>query len=126
MQKEDSIKEIVTHLREYFNIKKYPEMVMKYCNECDKMCYILSGRFDFQYEQIHLTNLGFIEPFHRASILGFVDDGEYKWYIVDVTYGQFFEEETFKKYMFENHKEFSEKLLNAGYIECSIEILLNI
>ena len=135
MKQEQLLKEHIEYLRKKYYIDKYPNQVYKQCNECDIENFLFAGRNDLGYEQIKTTALGIEEPFHRASLIGFNTKNGPKWYIVDPTYGQFFYENNedeienlqnkiFKNYMFTNHKEFSTKLLEQGYIECTLQNML--
>ena len=120
MTNEEAIKKQVNLLRKGYSIGIYPNYVPLVCNECalenDKFAY----RNNLGFEEISLTRLGISEPFHRASLIGFDTPNGPEWFIVDPTYGQFFENKKFRNYMFDNHKEFSLKLLKQGYIECTL------
>ena len=120
MTNEEAIKKQVALLRKGYSIGIYPDYVPLMCNECalenDKFAY----RNNLGFEEISLTRLGIPEPFHRASLIGFDTSNEPEWFIVDPTYGQFFENKKFRNYMFDNYKDFSLKLLNQGYIECTL------
>lgn len=120
MTNEEAIKKQVALLRKGYSIGIYPDYVPLMCNECalenDKFAY----RNNLGFEEISLTRLGIPEPFHRASLVGFDTPNEPEWFIVDPTYGQFFENKKFRNYMFDNYKDFSLKLLNQGYIECTL------
>lgn len=120
MTNEEAIKKQVTLLRKGYSIGIYPDYVPLMCNECtlenDKFAY----RNNLGFEEISLTRLGVTEPFHRASLIGFDTPNGPEWFIVDPTYGQFFENKKFRNYMFDNYKDFSLKLLNQGYIECTL------
>lgn len=120
MTNEEAIKKQVALLRKGYSIGIYPDYVPLMCNECalenDKFAY----RNNLGFEEISLTRLGIPEPFHRASLVGFDTSNEPEWFIVDPTYGQFFENKKFRNYMFDNYKDFSLKLLNQGYIECTL------
>ena len=122
---EEAIKRQVSLLREGYSIGVYPEYVPLMCNECDSENMKFAYVNDLGYEQISLVRLGIPEPFHRASLVGFNTDNGPEWFIVDPTYGQFFENEKFKEYMFGNYEEFSNKLLNQGYIECTLPNMLS-
>lgn len=136
MTNEEKLKiNIVEWIRNYYKIEKYPKKVEKLCNECAKDSAILAYKQGFVPEPINLTNLGIPEPFHRANLIGFNTENGPKWYIVDLTYGQFFYEDEdekeeslknniFKNYMFNNYKEFSNTLLEQGYIECTLQNML--
>lgn len=123
MKNEEVVKEYVENLRKEYNIKKYPNTVEKKCNECAQ--YNLLNVPEFYYEHINLINLGITSPFHVASILGFEIENKIKWFIIDPTYGQFFENRVFRNYMFNNYKDFSERILEDGYIECTLSNMLN-
>lgn len=112
-------------LRKYYSLGIYPEYIEKLCNECDIESFKFACNNSLAYEQIHLTNFGFNEPFHRCSLIGFFKNNIIEWFLIDPTYGQFFEDENFKNYMFSYHNDFSIKLLNQGFIEFSIENLLS-
>ena len=120
MTNEEAIKKQVALLRKGYSIGIYPDYVPLMCNECalenDKFAY----RNNLGFEEISLTRLGIPEPFHRASLIGFDTLNGPEWLIVDPTYGQFFENKRFRNYMFDNYKDFSLKLLNQGYIECTL------
>ena len=120
MTNEEAIKKQVALLRKGYSIGIYPDYVPLMCNECalenDKFAY----RNNLGFEEISLTRLGIPEPFHRASLIGFDTLNGPEWFIVDPTYGQFFENKKFRNYMFDNYKDFSLKLLNQGYIECTL------
>lgn len=120
MLHEKAIKKQVLLLRQFYNINLYPNFVDRKCIECDRENLKLAILNHLGYEQISLSNLGIPNPYHRASLIGFNTSGGPKWFIVDPTYGQFFENKLFKNYMFKNYKEFSFKLLNQGYIECTL------
>jgi hypothetical protein len=121
MDNNSAIKKQVSLLRKYYNISTYPDSVGCFCHECDLENYIFSLRNNLYYEQILLSKLGIDNPFHRASILGFSADYGIQWFLVDPTYGQFFQNEKFANYMFSNYKEFSLELLNNGFVECTLE-----
>ena len=120
MTNEEVIKKQVALLRKGYSIGIYPDYIPLVCNECalenDKFTY----RNNLGFEEISLTRLGITEPFHRASLIGFNTPKGPEWFIVDPTYGQFFENKKFRNYMFDNYKDFSLKLLNQGYIECTL------
>ena len=114
---EELIKQHVTSLRKHYSIGIYPNDVPLMCNECDVENFRFAIKYSLLYEQIKLSDLGILEPFHRASLIGFSTNNANEWFIVDPTYGQFFENEKFRNYMFDNYKEFSLTLLNQGYIK---------
>ena len=124
MTNEEVIKKQVDLLRKGYSIGIYPDYVPLVCNECalenDKFTY----KNNLGFEEISLTRLGIPEPFHRASLIGFNTSNGPEWFIVDPTYGQFFENEKFRNYMFDNYKDFSLKLLKQGYIECTLSNML--
>ena len=107
MTNEEAIKKQVALLRKGYSIGIYPDYVPLMCNECalenDKFAY----RNNLGFEEISLTRLGITEPFHRASLIGFNTPNGPEWFIVDPTYGQFFENKKFRNYMFDNYKDFS-------------------
>ena len=125
MKNEQKIIEQVKYLRNKYYIGIYPNEVEKMCNECDIENALFSDENNFAHISINLVNLGIPEPFHRASLIGLNTDNGPIWFIVDPTYGQFFENEKFKNYMISNYKKFSYKLLKQGYIECNIENMLS-
>lgn len=118
---ESAVKKQVALLREGYDIGVYPEYVPLMCNECDSENLKFSVVNETGYEQINLTGLGIPEPFHRASILGFNSPNGPEWFIVDPTYGQFFEDETFRRYMEEKYGKFSSTLLKQGYVRCTMD-----
>jgi len=120
MTNEEIIKKQVSMLRKEYSIGVYPNYIPLLCNECDEENFKFTIKNDLGYEQIKLTNLGISEPFHRASLIGFNTPNGPEWFIVDPTYGQFFQNKKFRNYMFDNYKEFSLKLLKQGYIECTL------
>ena len=123
MKPNEIIQKQVQLLRKGYKIGIYPNYVEKMCNECDAENFKFAVKNRLGYEQIHLTNLGFIEPFHRCSIIGIPQKNHIIWYIVDPTYGQFFEDTSFYNYMFTNYNNFSIEILENGFIECSPENL---
>lgn len=118
---ECAVKKQVALLREGYDIGVYPEYVPLMCNECDSENLKFSVVNETGYEQINLMRLGIPEPFHRASILGFNSPNGPEWFIVDPTYGQFFEDETFRGYMEEKYSKFSSTLLKQGYVRCTMD-----
>ena len=124
MTPQEALEKLVYLIREYYHIDKYPNVVDKLCNECDIETFRFAMQNNLGYEQIHLTKLGLNEPFHRASLLGFNTDDNFVWYLIDPTYGQFFEDKEFKTYMFKTNPIFCNALLNDGFIKLSIENLL--
>ena len=121
MDNNSAVKKQVDLLKEYYKIDIYPDFVNCLCGECDLENYMFSLRNGLYYEQIMLSNLGIVNPMHRASLLGFPSDNGIQWFLVDPTYGQFFRNENFANYMFSNHKKFCDELLNNGYIEYNLE-----
>ena len=121
---ESVIRKQVQLLRDGYSIGIFPNYIPLMCNECDEENFKFSIKNNLDYEQINLKHLGISEPFHRASLIGFDILNGPEWYIVDPTYGQFFENEMFRNYMFDNYKEFSLKLLKQGYIECTLSNML--
>lgn len=119
MDLNDVIKKQVELLRSGYNIGIYPNEVEKLCNECDKENFKFACRNDLGYEQIRVHHLIPNAPFHRASLIGFNSQEGPKWFIVDPTYGQFYSNTNFAYYMFSNYNDFSSKILNQGYIECT-------
>lgn len=118
---ESAVKKQVELLRKGYDIGVYPEFVPLVCNECDSENLKFSVVNDIGYEQINLKRLGIDEPFHRASILGFNSPTGPEWFIVDPTYGQFFESKKFKDFMECYYDKFCEKILKQGYIKCTME-----
>lgn len=125
MDSKDAISKQVELLRNGYNILKYPNCVERMCVECDLENMKFADRNELGYANINFEHLGIPEPFHRASIIGFPTNKGPIWYLVDPTYGQFFENEKFKNYMFKNHKDFSDELLDKGFIECNLSNILN-
>ena len=121
MIKDKAIEKQVKLLREGYSIGIYPEYVPMLCNECDRENLKFTIVNNLGYDQISLTRLGIPKPFHLASLIGFNTYNRPEWFLVDPTYGQFFENKTFKNYMFDNYEEFTTTLLKQGYIECSKE-----
>lgn len=121
MDNESIIANHVEKLREKYKIDKYPNEVLKKCNECDFENMKFADENGFWYDQISLTRLGIPEPFHKASLIELNN----KRYLIDPTYGQFFENDIFRDYMFSNYKDFSSELLDKGYIEFSFENILS-
>ena len=119
MTNKEVIKKQVELLRNGYNIGVYPNVVEKLCNECDSenLKFTIVNRLG--YEQINLNHLGIKEPFHRASLIGLNTTNGAKWFIVDPTYGQFYSNTAFYNYMIDNYEDFSNKILNQGYIECT-------
>lgn len=115
------VRKQVSLLRDGYDIGIYPDDIPLMCNECDEENLKFSIFNDLGYEQINLTRLGIEEPFHRASILGFNSDNGPEWFIVDPTYGQFFENNKFRTYMEQNYMEFSVTILSQGYVRCTLE-----
>lgn len=124
MTNKEVIKKQVELLRNGYNIGVYPNVVEKLCNECDSenLKFTIVNRLG--YEQINLNHLGIKEPFHRASLIGFNTKDFPEWFIVDPTYGQFFESTKFKNYMFKYYQEFTTILLKDGFIENNISNIL--
>lgn len=124
MTNKEVIKKQVELLRNGYNIGVYPNVVEKLCNECDSenLKFTIVNRLG--YEQINLNHLGIKEPFHRASLIGFNTKDFPEWFIVDPTYGQFFESVKFKNYMFKYYQEFTTILLKDGFIENNISNIL--
>ena len=120
MNNEDIIKKYIKLLRNKYDMGLYPRYVERYCNECDLENFLFADKNNLGYEQIHFYNLGFKEPFHRASLIGFNTKNGPEWFIIDPTYGQFFENKYFKNYMFKYHNNFSISILKHGYIKCSL------
>jgi len=121
MTNKEIIKKQVELLRKGYNIGIYPNEIEKLCTECD----LENDKFTLinnipGYASINLLNFGIKEPYHRASLIGFNTVNGPEWFLVDPTYGQFFENETFKNYMIENHEDFSINLLKEGFIECTL------
>ena len=119
----------VEELRKRYDIGKYDlkqelGIVEKKCNECDIETFLFCGKLGLEYEQIKLDNIGIEVPFHRASLVGFSCLEGFKWYLVDPTYGQFFENKRFRDYMKNNYGLFSLELLDNGYIECNLVKML--
>ena len=115
------VKKQVALLRKGYGIGIYPDVVPLVCNECDCENLKFSYVNEIGYEQISLTRLGIPEPFHRASILGFNSPNGPEWFIVDPTYGQFFENVMFRDYMSNNYRDFSNTLLKHGYVRCTMD-----
>lgn len=127
---EEIVKCFVEELRKRYTIGTYDlknktGIVEKMCNECDRETWRFCGKRNYGYESIWLNNLGIQCPFHRASLVGFNTQNGPKWYLVDPTYGQFFEEEKFRDYIEQNYEKFSDELLKKGYIECTILNMLS-
>lgn len=124
MTNKEVIKKQVELLRNGYNIGVYPNVVEKLCNECDSenLKFTIVNRLG--YEQINLNHLGIKKPFHRASLIGFNTKDFPEWFIVDPTYGQFFESTKFKNYMFKYYQEFTTILLKDGFIENNISNIL--
>lgn len=124
MTNKEVIKKQVELLRNGYNIDVYPNVVEKLCNECDSenLKFTIVNRLG--YEQINLNHLGIKEPFHRASLIGFNTKDFPEWFIVDPTYGQFFESIKFKNYMFKYYQKFATILLKDGFIENNISNIL--
>ena len=121
---EEAVKKQVALLRDGYDIGIYPDYIPLMCNECDEENFKFSLFNNLGYEQISLVRLGIEEPFHRASILGFNSDTGSEWFIVDPTYGQFFENNKFRSYMEKNYIDFSATILSQGYIRCNLENIL--
>lgn len=119
MKLDKVIKTQVDLLRKGYNIKIFPEEVEKLCNECDKENFKFAIVNNLGYEQIRVHDLIPGAPFHRSSLIGFNTTNEAKWFIVDPTYGQFYSNTAFYNYMIDNYEDFSNKILNQGYIECT-------
>lgn len=116
---ENILKEQIQLLRNKFGIGIYPEYIERVCTECDRMNMMYADTHNIGYLQINTKNLGITEDslYHISSLLGFNTIDGVIWYLVDPTYGQFFEKEKFRNYMLDKHKEFSLRLLKDGYIE---------
>lgn len=115
----------IEDLKKFYDIGKYDiekeiGIVEKMCNECDEETWRFCGKYNYVYEQFRLDLIGINWPFHRASLVGFQTENYPKWYLLDPTYGQFFENEKFRNYMKSHYKEFSKELLEKGYIECNL------
>lgn len=121
MSNNEVIAKQVKLLKEYYHILEYPDNVACVCNECDLENFLFAYRNKLHYEQILLSGLGIDYPYHRASIVGFDGSDGIQWFLIDPTYGQFFKNKNFNNYMFNNYREFSNKLLKNGFIECNIE-----
>lgn len=124
MTNEEAIKKQVELLRNGYSIGIYPDHIPLLCNECDQENHKFTIKNNLAYEQISLTRLGIPEPFHRASLIGFNTPSGPEWFIVDPTYGQFFENDRFRDYMFNNYNEFSLELLKNGYVKCTLSNML--
>lgn len=120
MSNEEAIKKQILLLRDGYSIGVYPEEIQTLCNECAREILKFTIINNLGYEQISLTRLGIQEPFHIASLIGFNNKHGAEWFLVDPTYGQFFTNNNFKKYMLDNYKAFSLKLLQQGYIKCTL------
>lgn len=123
-QEERIIKEHVEKLRRELNIEVYPKPVARMYYECNRAndAFSYLNEFDFEMidtQELNNPDLGAIDEdfIHRASL---IKVGE-TWYIVDPCYGQYFEKEEVKDYMFKNHEVFSRTLLRDGYIKYSKE-----
>ncbi len=122
MSPREAVERQVELLRSGYDIGVYPDgYVPLLCNECDTENFKFSCVNDTGYDQINMVRLGVEEPFHRASLLGFNSDEGPQWFLVDPTYGQFFENEKFKNYMFQNDNEFTWELLKNGFVPCTLE-----
>jgi len=121
MINEEIIKKQIELLRRGYDIPVYPKEIPLLCNECDIENFIFACRNGLYYEQIMLTNLGIDNPFHRASLIGFNNNDKILWFLLDPTYGQFFKYKKFRDYMFLYYYEFSQELLNNGYVECTLD-----
>lgn len=119
MSNEEAVRKQIALLREGYNIGIYPNIVEKVCNECDKENFKFSIINNLGYEQIRVDLLVPNAPFHRASIIGFNTTPRPEWFILDPTYGQFFENKIYASYMFDNHMDFSIELLKQGYIKAT-------
>ena len=124
MTYEEALVKQIEILREHFLIDKYPKRVERVCQECCGAMMHFCDRNNFDFVDITLEKLGMKEPTHFSSLVGFNTKNGVKWYLVDPTYGQFFENKEFKEYMFNNYKEFSDYILDKGYIECNLENML--
>lgn len=126
MSEEEKIQKFVEELRKRYQIRKYPDYVERVCNECDKESWLFAGSVGFDYEQFNSECFGILDEnlYHRSSFISYINEEGRKWFLVDPTYGQFFENPIFKNYMFENYPEFSIELLDKGYIEVSLDNLL--
>jgi len=125
MNSKEAISKQVELLREGYKIGKYPNQIKRICNECDLENMKFADKNGLGYASINFNHIGISEPFHRASIIGFPTSEGIIWYLVDPTYGQFFENDKFKNYMFENYKDFSNQLLKMGFIECTLSNIFN-
>lgn len=119
MTNEEAIQKQVELLRGGYNIGIYPNIVEKLCNECDSENLKFSIINNLGYEQIRVDLLVPNAPFHRASLIGFYTKKQTEWFIVDPTYGQFFENKIYASYMFNNYMDFSIELLKQGYIKAT-------
>ena len=124
MNTEEIIVNHVEDQRRRFQLGKYPDIVEKKCNECVIDSFVFASVPGMWHEEINTQRLGISEPFHRASLIEFYNNGNPIWYLVDPTYGQFFVFVIFKNYMFENYNDFSVELLNKGYVPCNFENML--
>lgn len=112
-------------LRDKFQIEVYPNYIERVCAECDRINMFTADTNNIVYEQINLRYLGITDDnfYHISSLWGFNTYNGPIWYLIDPTYGQFFENNEFSNYMFTNYKDFCSKLLNDGYIEFNIQNL---
>lgn len=127
MKIENIIKELVKKEREKYDIGIYPRYIPKVCNECDRYNMMFADTNGFRHEQINTKKFGIDDDdlFHVSSLLGCNTENGPMWYLIDPTYGQFYEDDNFKEYMFNNHYLFSNNLLTNGYIEFDIETLFH-
>lgn len=125
MREEQKLRQHIADMRKKYYISVFPGDVPCVCNECDWENMRFADLNDFGYDQILLSSFGINEPFHKASIIGYNTNTGPKWFIVDQTYGQFFKNKKFINYMAYNHAEFSNTLLEQGYIECNLENMIS-
>ncbi len=122
---EQVVKTLVNYLRNKYNIGIYSEdknakRIARVCEECKDELVKRWLNNEFGYEMLKIDFMEDENAFHYSNLVGFETEDIPKWYIVDPTYGQFFERKKFRDYMFNHHREFSEKILQQGYIECNI------
>lgn len=115
----------IEELRQKFRISSSFNDVPTVCNECDLLNMIFADLNGFGYVQIRLDHLGISSPYHKASLVGYNSETGPKWFLVDITYGQFFKNKKFNDYMYSRYSNFSDKLLSQGYIDFTIENMIS-
>jgi len=115
MTPREIVKNYVTELRKQQDLNIYPYDIDTVCDEFN----IQNFLFTKKYKQIKLNTPTTYQP--RIICLYNKETNKNEYFLVDITYDYFFENNDFKNYMFKHHLEFTKELLNNGFIECTKE-----